>query len=278
MYSRFVNGKGVIICLYVDDMLIFGTDLEQVQMTKKLLSKNFNMKDLGEADVILGIKILRKENRLMLTQSHYIKKILKSFDSFNCLLVSTPLKAVGRLSRHTSSPGKERLDAINRVFKYLKKTIDYSLEYIGDPSVLESYTDASWINDQEDYASMRGWIFTFGGGAVSWGSKKQSCLTESTMAKEFVTLASCCKEAEWLRDLLINIPLWPKPMLPVFVHCDSQSTLSRANNQVYNGSEAAFYELKGLALKHSEKPRYRPKASLNRLAQSGLNEQEEGYA
>ncbi|GKA43532.1 hypothetical protein Tco_0736256 [Tanacetum coccineum] len=113
--------------------------------------------------------------------------------------------------------------------------MDYGLEYSGDPSVLEGYTDASWITDQEDYASTSGWIFTLGGGAVSWGSKKQSCLTDSTMAAEFVALASCCKEAEWLRDLLINIPLWPKPMPPISVHCDSQSTLSRAYNQVYNG-------------------------------------------
>ncbi|GJY84021.1 hypothetical protein Tco_0497397 [Tanacetum coccineum] len=52
---------------------------------------------------------------------------------------------------------------------------------------------------------------------VSWGSKKQSCLTDSTMTAEFVPLASCCKEAEWLRDLLINIPLWPKPMPQFFV-------------------------------------------------------------
>nr|GEY04783.1 Ty3/gypsy retrotransposon protein [Tanacetum cinerariifolium] len=37
----------------------------------------------------------------------------------------------------------------------------------GDPSVLEGYTDASWIADQEDYASTSGWIFTLGGGAVS---------------------------------------------------------------------------------------------------------------
>ncbi|GKF29176.1 hypothetical protein Tco_0095518, partial [Tanacetum coccineum] len=48
---------------------------------------------------------------------------------------------VGRLSRHTSSPGKEHWDAVNRVFKYLKKTMDYGLEYSGDLSVLEGYTD-----------------------------------------------------------------------------------------------------------------------------------------
>nr|GEW92701.1 zinc finger, CCHC-type [Tanacetum cinerariifolium] len=141
------------------------TGLEQEQMTKKLLSKKFDMKDLGEVDVILGIEILQN----------------------------------------------------------------------GDPSLLEGYTDASWITDQEDYASTSGWIFTLGRGVVSWGSKKQSCLTDSTKVAEFVALASCCKEAEWLWDLLINIPLWPKPMLSISAHYDSPSTLSRAYNHVYNG-------------------------------------------
>ncbi|GKB16612.1 hypothetical protein Tco_0850535 [Tanacetum coccineum] len=118
--------------------------------------------------------------------------------------------------------------------------MDYGLEYSGDPSVLEGYTDASWITDQEYYASTSGWIFTLGGGAVSWGSKKQSCLTDSTMAAEFVALASCYKEAEWLRDLLINIPLWTKPMPPISVYCDSQSTLSRSYKQVYNAERGLY--------------------------------------
>nr|GEY30484.1 hypothetical protein [Tanacetum cinerariifolium] len=226
-----------------------------MQMTKKLLSGNFDMKYLGEADVILGIKILRKENRLILTQSHYIEKILKSFDCFNCLPVSTPFEVASKLTYNTS-----KILAQNKYAKVIGSLI-------GDPSVLEGYIDASWITDQEDYASTSEWIFTL----------------------EFVALASCCKEAEWLRDLLINIPLWPKAMSPISVHCDSQSTLSRAYNQVYGnildnvhlsecGSEVASYELKGLALKHSKKRRYRLKARLNASAQSGLNEREEGYA
>ena len=51
VYSKF-DGKrnGVIICLYVDDMLIFGTSIEQVEMTTEFLSSSFSMKDLGEAD------------------------------------------------------------------------------------------------------------------------------------------------------------------------------------------------------------------------------------
>jgi len=56
LYSIFDDsGNGVIICLYVDDMLIFGTNLRQVELTKEFLLSNFAMKDMGEADVILGI-------------------------------------------------------------------------------------------------------------------------------------------------------------------------------------------------------------------------------
>nr|GEZ83180.1 hypothetical protein [Tanacetum cinerariifolium] len=68
------SGKGVIICLYVDDMLIFGTDQDQVNKTKEFLSSKFDMKDLGEAEVILGIRIKRGNNGISVSQSHYIEK------------------------------------------------------------------------------------------------------------------------------------------------------------------------------------------------------------
>ena len=135
--------------------------------------------------------------------------------------------------------------AINRVLKYLRKTIDYGIVYIGYPSVLEGYTDASWIIDSEDHCSTSGWIFTLGGGAISWGSKKQTCISDSTMAAEFVALASRSKEAEWLRNLLLEILVWPKPVAPVSLRCDSQATLSRTYNQIYNGKS------KHIGLRHS---------------------------
>lgn len=55
------------------------------------------------------------------------------------------------------------------------------------------------------------------------------------MVAQFVALAAGSKEAEWLRNLLYEIPIWPKPMAPVSIHCDSQSTLSITYSQVYNG-------------------------------------------
>ncbi|GKE87946.1 zinc finger, CCHC-type containing protein [Tanacetum coccineum] len=58
VYSKFdESSKGVIICLYVDDMLIFDTDQVQVDMTKEFVSSRFSMKNMWEADVILNIRI-----------------------------------------------------------------------------------------------------------------------------------------------------------------------------------------------------------------------------
>jgi hypothetical protein len=53
-------GDGAILCLYVDDILIFGTNLNVIKEVKEFLSKNFEMKDLGDADVILNIKLVRE--------------------------------------------------------------------------------------------------------------------------------------------------------------------------------------------------------------------------
>ncbi|KAK3027482.1 hypothetical protein RJ639_041088 [Escallonia herrerae] len=68
---------GVLIYLYVDDMLIFGADIDIINEAKKFLGSNFSMKDLGEVDVIIGIKIIRSLHGIVLTQSSYIEKILR---------------------------------------------------------------------------------------------------------------------------------------------------------------------------------------------------------
>ena len=70
LYSKFINNESIIICLYVDDLLIFGTPVNVVHDTKCFVASNFDMKDLGEANIILGIKLLRDNDCITLSQSH----------------------------------------------------------------------------------------------------------------------------------------------------------------------------------------------------------------
>ena len=211
VYAKMFESECVIICLYVDDMLMYGTYLDLIIKTKEILSSKFEMKDLGEADVILGIKIKRIENGFSLNQSHYIEKLLRKFDSFDVVPVRTPydpsvhLKkntselsvsqfkyakiigsvmflmnytrpdiayAVSRLSRYTHNPSSEHWNALRRLLKYLKGTINWSLQFSKFPAVLEGYCDANWVSDNDEVSSTSGYVFTLGGGAISWKSAK----------------------------------------------------------------------------------------------------------
>ena len=72
--------------LYVDDILLFGNDIEIIIATKGWLYSKFKMKDMGEADYILGVKIPMDHSKklLGLSQQTYIKKVLKCFQMHNC--------------------------------------------------------------------------------------------------------------------------------------------------------------------------------------------------
>nr|GEX31215.1 zinc finger, CCHC-type [Tanacetum cinerariifolium] len=100
---------------------------------------------------------------------------------------------------------------------------------------LEAYSDASWINHVEDSSFTSGWVFLLGGCAISWASKKKTCITGSTMESEFVALAATGKEAKWLRNLIYEILIWPKQIAPISIRCDSAPTMARAYSQIYNG-------------------------------------------
>jgi len=84
--------------LYVDDILIFGNNMHFINDVKSLLSSNFDMKDLVHVDVILGIKLIKKDDDMILTQSHYLKK----FNYFDVKHVSTPYDSFIKLKKNLS--------------------------------------------------------------------------------------------------------------------------------------------------------------------------------
>ena len=267
-----VNGY-VILCLYVDDMLIVGSDDEMIKSTKAMLSTRFDMKDMGLADVILGVKILRTSDGLVLSQSHYVDKILDKFSNDDSGVARTPIDvnlhmsknrgesvsqleysrvieslmylmsctrpdiayAVSKLSRYTSNPNGDHWKGIVRVLRYLRYTRDYGLHYIRYSAVLEGYSDANWISDVKNSKWTSGYVFTLAGAAISWKSSKQTVIARSTMESKFIALDKCGEEAKWLRNFLEDIPRWPKPVTTISIHCDSQSAIGRAQNVMYNG-------------------------------------------
>ena len=238
-----------------------------------MFNNKFEMKDLGVADVILGIKISKTSDGLILSQSHYIEKILKKFKQNDSSPMRTPVDvnlhlsknkgkslsqqeyaqaigilmyvmncthpdiayAVSKLSSYTSNPGLDHWKAIVRVLRYLKYTQNYGLHYSKYPALLEGYCDANWISDTKDSKSTSDYLFTLGGGAVSWKSSKQMCITRTTMKSKFIVLDKAGEKSEWLRHFLEDIPIWPQPVPAICIHCNSQSTIGRAQSHIYNG-------------------------------------------
>ena len=99
VYYRYGGGEGVILCLYVDDILIFGASTAVIDKIKSFLSRCFDMKDLGPADVIMNIKLTKNENGITLSQAHYTEKVLSRFGFADCKIASTPYDASVKLQK-----------------------------------------------------------------------------------------------------------------------------------------------------------------------------------
>nr|GEV61239.1 zinc finger, CCHC-type [Tanacetum cinerariifolium] len=184
----------------------------------KLVKSLFSMKDMRETYVILGIKIKRDNKGIVITQSHYVKKILKKFNHQYCYPVSTPMDPVEKLKPN--------------IGKHVNQ-LEYSraigcLMY----AMTSTRPDIAYVVDS---SSTSGWVFLLTGSAISWAFKKQTCITGSTLEYEFVALDAAGKEAEWLRNLMHEILIWPKPIAPKSIPCDSVLMMAKAYSQVYNG-------------------------------------------
>nr|GEU54522.1 retrotransposon protein, putative, Ty1-copia subclass [Tanacetum cinerariifolium] len=154
---------------------------KMIKSTKDMLKSKFDMKDMGLAYVILGIKIIRTQNRLMLSQAHYVDKILNTYNARDSgqakTLIDTSTRpdlayAVSRLSRYMSNLSYAHWKAITRVLHYLRYNRDCGLHYDRHPAVIEEYSDANWISDIKDSRSTSEYVFTLGGAAISWMSSK----------------------------------------------------------------------------------------------------------
>ena len=113
---------------------------------------------------------------------------------------------------------------------YLRGTTSLRIHYSGYPPALEGYSDSNWISDADETKATSGYVFTLAGAAVLWRSCKQTVLTKSTCESELVALETATSEAEWLRELLMDLPYVEKPVPPILMYCNNQSMLAQVMN------------------------------------------------
>ncbi|KAJ9556724.1 hypothetical protein OSB04_011338 [Centaurea solstitialis] len=149
-------------------------DDKMIRSTKDMLKSKFDMKGMGLSYVILGIKITRTQNSLVLDLAY----------------------AVSKLSRYTSNASVEYWRSITRLLRYLEYTRECGLQYGRYPTVIKGYSDVNWISDIKDSRSTSGYVFTLGSATISWKSSKKNIIARSTMESEFIALDKCGEKVE----------------------------------------------------------------------------------
>ena len=141
---------------------------------------------------------------------------------------------VNRLSRYVSKPTQQSSCELLRIFEYLLQTSNHALVLDGthDITTITTYTDANWGGTQQglqtDGKSTSGTITMIGNSPVCWSSRKQNCVSMSTMESELIALSSGCQDSLWARNLLRE--LLPTSLISIKIMCDNLPTVLQTQN------------------------------------------------
>ena len=134
------------------------------------------------------------------------------------------------LSQFCSAPLPHHYAVARCILHYLKGTKSFHLHFGGvrREEVLSGMTDADWVGDRSRWVSISGFIWSYGGGPISWSMKKQNCMALSSTKVEHVALTHAVQEGIWLRNSLQQIQV-PVPS-PLVISTNNNRALSLASN------------------------------------------------
>ncbi|XP_017187340.1 uncharacterized mitochondrial protein AtMg00810-like [Malus domestica] len=229
------------------------------------------MKELRQFKHFLGLEVDRTQERIILCQQKYAKDLLQKFGMLECKPISTPVElnakmcahegkdledatmyrqlvgsliyltltrpdisyAVGVMSRYMQNPNKPYLEAVRRILRYVKSTIDYGLLYKKcEDGKLVGYCDANFARDHDTRRSTTGYGFKIGSGVVSWCSKRQPTMSLLTTEVEYRATAMTTQENAWLVQLMSDLHQPVNYAVPLY--CDNQSAIHLAENLVFH--------------------------------------------
>ncbi|GKC84586.1 retrovirus-related pol polyprotein from transposon TNT 1-94, partial [Tanacetum coccineum] len=229
-FKEFASGMYIYLLLYVDDMLIACKSKSEIEYTKRLLRKEFDMKELGPSRKILGMKIVRDRVGLCAIESTLQGSLMY-------LMVCTRpdiAYAVSIVSRYLANPGKNHWEAVKWILKYLKGTADVGLVYGRDQGKhvdVDGFVDADYAKDPDKGRSITGYVFMVHGCVVSWKATLQHVVALSTTEAEYMALTEAVKESIWLKGLLIELGV---NLRSVVVNCDNQSAIHLSRNAMFH--------------------------------------------
>jgi histone deacetylase 1/2 len=262
------TGHITFVLIYVDDIIVTGSNNNFLETFITQLNTAFSLKDLGHLHYFLGIEVHRDAGGMYLKQTKYIRDLLKKFNMEKSSTCPTPMvtgkqfvaegepmanptlyrQAIGalqyltntrpdiafsvnKLSQYMSLPTTDHWQGIKRILRYLHGTTNLCLHIKPSTDLdITGFSDADWATSVDDRKSMAGQCVFLGETLVSWTSRKQRVVSRSSTESEYRALADLAAEVAWIRSLLeeLKLPILRKPVL----WCDNLSAKALASNPV----------------------------------------------
>ncbi|KAG7584165.1 GAG-pre-integrase domain [Arabidopsis suecica] len=262
------NKEIMMVQIYVDDIIFGSTSQKLVDQFIENMTREFEMSLVGELKYFLGLQIVQSDEGIYISQSTYAKKILKKFQMDKCKEAKTPMStslklsrdengtdvdvktyrgmigsllyltasrpdlclSVGVCARYQAKPKQSHLEAVKRILKYVKGTVELGIWYSRNSNQnLVGYCDADYAGNVNDRRSTSGGCFFLGNNLIAWLSKKQNSVSISTAESEYIAMGSCCTQLLWMKQMLSDYRL-DSGVLQVY--CDNQSAIDISKNPV----------------------------------------------
>ncbi|GKB92142.1 hypothetical protein Tco_0964414 [Tanacetum coccineum] len=206
--------------------------LKQLHRWYDMLSSFLISNDFSKGLVDPTLFIRREGKELLLVQI-YVDDII--FAASTPELSSRPdlQFAICMCARYQARPTEKHLNAVKRIFRYLKGTIHRGLWYPKDSSIaLTAFADADHAGCQDTRRNTSGSIQLLGDRLVSWSSKWQKSVAISSTEAEYIALSGCCAQVLWMRSQLTDYGLGFNK-IPISKHIDIRFHFIK--EQVENG-------------------------------------------
>ncbi|GJR48318.1 putative ribonuclease H-like domain-containing protein [Tanacetum coccineum] len=252
----------MLVQVYVDNIIFGSTKKSLCTEFEDCMHKRFQMSSMGELTFFLGFQVKQQPDGIFISQDKYVANILKKFDFLSIRTASTPIKSnkplikdddgedvdvhvyrsmIGFLMYLTASrpdimffvcvcarfqvtPKASHLNAVKRIFRYLKHQPKLGLWYPKDsPFELEAFSDSDYGGASLDRKSTTGGCQFFGRRLISWQCKKQTIVINSTTKAEYVAAANYCGKVLWIQNQMMDYGF---NFMNTRIHIDNESTIS----------------------------------------------------